>query len=168
MFHPETGLTRSDKTFSRAQLLAAVGNSLEHGLDDAPGRLDEIADDVLDVAGYAVRVPDYGSTVMTSTARYTTQDILDAEEYVRGQALARYGEGSVALTGDQAASAVDVFQVAVGFELSDEQRAAVTQLLTGGHGIDTVVGVAGAGKSTLMEACRIGGDATGTTHAGCA
>ncbi|MCX4792626.1 AAA family ATPase [Streptomyces sp. NBC_01221] len=167
VFHPETGLTHSEKTFSRAQLLAAVGNALEYGLPvDGCGRLDELADDVLDVAGYAVRVPDYGSTVMTSTARYTTQDILDAEQYVRDQALARHGEGAVALTEDQAAAAVDVFQVAVGFELSDEQNAAVTRLLTGGHGIDTVVGVAGAGKSTLMEACRIGWDATSTTYAG--
>ncbi|MFJ4843160.1 MobF family relaxase [Streptomyces sp. NPDC088746] len=166
VFHPETGLTHSAKTFSRAQLLAAVGNALSTGIDGGPGRLDELADDVLDVAGYAVRVPDYGSTVMTSTARYTTQDILDAETYVRGQALTRHGEGRTALTADQAAAAVDVFEVAVGFELSDEQRAAVTRLLTGGHGIDTVVGVAGAGKSTLMEACRIGWDATGTTYAG--
>ncbi|MFE6189271.1 MobF family relaxase [Streptomyces sp. NPDC056465] len=166
VFHPETGLTAGAKTFSRAQLLAAVGNALPYGLDDGVGRLDELVDEVLDVAGYAVRVPDYGSTVMTSTARYTTQDILDAEAYVRDQALARHGEGRTALTADQAASAIDVFQVAVGFELSDEQNAAVTRLLTGGHGIDTVVGVAGAGKSTLMEACRIGWDATGTTYAG--
>ncbi|MFJ8863833.1 MobF family relaxase [Streptomyces sp. NPDC102451] len=172
VFHPETGLTKSEKTFSRAQLLAAVGNALEYGLgdvpgrlDDVPGRLDELVDDVLDVAGYAVRVPDYGSTVMTSTARYTTQDILDAGMYVRDQALARHGEGRVALTEEQAAAAVDVFRFAVGFELSDEQNAAVTRLLTAGHGIDTVVGVAGAGRSTLMEACRIGWDATGTTYA---
>ncbi|MFJ7497822.1 MobF family relaxase [Streptomyces sp. NPDC097727] len=166
VFDPDTGLTRSDKTFSRAQLLAAVGNTLEYGLDDVPGRLDELVDDVLDVAGYAVRVPDYGSTVMTSTARYTTQDILDAEALVRDQALARHEDGVVALTPDQAAAAIDVFQVAVGYELSGEQTAAVTRLLTAGHGIDTVVGVAGAGKSTLMEACRIGWDATGTTYAG--
>ncbi|WP_326707975.1 MobF family relaxase [Streptomyces cyaneofuscatus] len=167
VFHPETGLTASNKTFSRAQLLAAVGNALPYGLDaDVPGRLDQLADEVLSVAGYAVRAPDYGSTVMTSTARYTTQDILDAEAYVRDQALTRFGEDSASLTGDQAAAAVDVFEVAVGFELSPEQRAAVTRLLTGGHGIDTVVGVAGAGKSTLMEACRIGWDATGTTYAG--
>ncbi|MFE9913368.1 AAA family ATPase [Streptomyces clavifer] len=111
-------------------------------------------------------MPDYGSTVMTSTARYTTQDILDAEAYVRDQALARHSEGRTALTPDQAAAAIDVFQIAVGFELSEEQRAPVTRLMTGGHGIDTVVGVAGAGKSTLMEACRIGWDATGTTYAG--
>ncbi|MDX3055981.1 MobF family relaxase [Streptomyces sp. NE06-03E] len=166
VFHPDAGLTRSDTTFSREQLLAAVGNALRDGIDDGSGRLGELVDDVLDVAGYAVRVPDYGSTVMTSTARYTTQDILDAGEYVRDQALARHGEGRTTLTSEQAAAAIDAFQSAVGFALSDEQRTAVTRLLAGEHGIDTIVGVAGAGRSTLVEACRIGWDAAGTTYAG--
>ncbi|MEE1815862.1 hypothetical protein PUR59_12685 [Streptomyces sp. SP18ES09] len=40
------------------------------------------------------------------------------------------------------------------------------RLPTAGHGVDAVVGVAGAGKSTPMDACRIAGDATGTTYAG--
>ncbi|MFF4168065.1 MobF family relaxase [Streptomyces sp. NPDC001741] len=167
VFHPETGLTHSERTFSRAQLLAAVGNALRYGLPvDGVGRLDELADEVLDVAGYAVRVPDYGSTVMTSTARYTTQDVLDAEQYVRDQALARHGEGRGTLTRDQATAAVRVFQRAVGYGLSDGQNAVVTRLLTGGHGIDTVVGLAGAGKTTVMEACRVGWDAAGTVCAG--
>ncbi|GAA3367159.1 hypothetical protein GCM10020367_68570 [Streptomyces sannanensis] len=42
----------------------------------------------------------------------------------------------------------------------------MTRVLTAGHGIDAIVGVAGAGKSTRMEACRIGWDATGFTYAG--
>ncbi|WP_055714505.1 AAA family ATPase [Streptomyces torulosus] len=111
-------------------------------------------------------MPTIGSTVMSSIDRYTTQDILDAEESVRAQALERFDSGAVQLTRDQAAAAIDVFQVAAGFELSEEQSAAVTRVLTAGHGVDAIVGVAGAGKSTLMEACRIGWDATGTTYAG--
>ncbi|MEW1551824.1 hypothetical protein AB0421_35560 [Streptomyces tsukubensis] len=35
------------------------------------------------------------------------------------------------------------------------------QILTGGHGTDAVLGVAGAGKSRLMGACRISWGATG-------
>ncbi|MGW0345997.1 MobF family relaxase [Streptomyces anthocyanicus] len=166
VFDPKTGLTASEKTFTRAQLLAAVANALEFGIDPDPGSLERLCDDVLEVAGYAVRVPTLGSTVMSSTARYTTQDILDAEESVRVQALERFDTGTAQLTADQAAAAIDVFQVAAGFELSAEQQAAVTRVLTAGHGIDALVGVAGAGKSTLMEACRIGWDATGTTYAG--
>lgn len=166
VFDPKTGLTAIEKTFTRAQLLAAVANALEFGLGADPDGLERLCDDVLEVAGYAVRVPTLGSTVMSSTARYTTRDILDAEEFVRGQALERFGTGTAQLTSGQAAAAIDVFQVAVGFELSAEQQAAVSRVLTAGHGIDALVGVAGAGKSTLMEACRIGWDATGTTYAG--
>ncbi|MFJ2568223.1 MobF family relaxase [Streptomyces sp. NPDC087568] len=166
VFDPKAGLTANDKTFTRAQLLAAVANALEFGIDADPDSLERLCDDVLAVEGYAVRVPTIGSTVMSSIARYTTQDVLDAEETVRHQALERFDSGAVQLTGDQAAAAIDVFQVAAGFELSEEQSAAVTRVLTAGHGIDAIVGVAGAGKSTLMEACRIGWDATGTTYAG--
>lgn len=85
---------------------------------------------------------------------------------MRSQALERFDTSTAQLTADQAAAAIDVFQVAAGFELSAEQQAAVGRVLTAGHGIDALVGVAGAGKSTLMEACRIGWDATGTTYAG--
>ncbi|MFF8414830.1 AAA family ATPase [Streptomyces omiyaensis] len=49
---------------------------------------------------------------------------------------------------------------------SQEQIRVVDRLLTAGHGVDAVVGVAAAGKSTLMDACRIAWDATGTTYAG--
>ncbi|MFE5890478.1 MobF family relaxase [Streptomyces sp. NPDC056462] len=166
VFAPKTGLTAHAKTFSRAELLAAVANALEFGIDAEPDRLDQLCDRVLAVKGYAVRVPSFGSTVMSSIDRYTTQDILDAEDVVRGQTLARFGSGAAQLTADQAAAALGVFQIAAGYELTAEQRAAVTRVLTAGHGIDAIEGAAGAGKSTLMEACRIAWDATGTTYAG--
>jgi conjugative relaxase-like TrwC/TraI family protein len=166
VFDVETGLTASEKSFSRAQLLAAVANALEYGIGSDADLLDELADQVLAVEGYAVRLPHIGSTLMSSMARYTTRDILDAEEIVTTQALARYDEGSVRLTADQAAAAMSVFEVANGFALSDEQRAAIERTLTAGHGIDAHIGAAGTGKSTLMEACRIAWDATGHTYAG--
>ncbi|MGD6765957.1 MobF family relaxase [Streptomyces sp. BH097] len=166
VFDPKTGLTSSGKLFTRAQLLAAVANSLEYGIDGDPDRLETLCDEVLKVEGYAVYVPPVGSTLMSSNSRYTTQDILDAEALVTQEAVDRLDTGSVQLTQEQAQAALSVFEVAAGFELSAEQRAAVTRILTEGHGIDALVGVAGAGKSTLMEACRIAWDATGTTYAG--
>ncbi|MFF3625425.1 MobF family relaxase [Streptomyces sp. NPDC002467] len=166
VFDPETGVTASQKAFSRAELLAAVANALPYGLGAEPAALERLADDVLRVEGYAVALPHVGSTVMSSTDRYTTADVLAAEETAIEQATARYGDGSVRLTGAQAEAAMSVFSVAAGFELSAQQRQVVTRLLTAGHGIEAVVGVAGAGKSTLMDACRIGWDATGKTYAG--
>ncbi|MGW7268286.1 MobF family relaxase [Streptomyces sp. NPDC054842] len=166
VFDPRTGLTANDKLFTRAQLLAAVANSLEYGLDGEPDRLEKLCDEVLKVEGYAVYVPPVGSTLMSSNSRYTTQDILDAEALVMQESVDRLASRSVQLAAHQAQAALSVFEVAAGFELSAEQRAAVTRILTEGHGIDVLVGVAGAGKSTLMEACRIAWDATGTTYAG--
>lgn len=166
VFDPETGLTASRKDFDRAQLLAAVANALPHGLGADIRDLDRLADDVLRVEGYAVALPHVGSTLMSSTDRYTTRDVLDAEDVAVTQAKARFGDGSVVLTGDQAEAALSIFEVAAGFALSAEQREVVTRLLTAGNGVEAVIGTAGAGKSTLMDACRIAWDATGTTYAG--
>ncbi|MDQ0964566.1 conjugative relaxase-like TrwC/TraI family protein [Streptomyces sp. B4I13] len=166
VFDPETGLTAHEKTFTRAQALAAVANSLEYGIDNDPDRLEQLVDEVLAIEGYAVRVPTVGSTVMSSIGRYTTQDVLDCEAAVRQHALDRFDDGSVQLHEDQAAAAIDVFEVAAGYDMSGEQGTAVTRVLTAGHGIEAIVGGAGAGKSTMMDGCRIGWDATGTTYAG--
>lgn len=167
VFDPETGVTASKKEFSRAALMAAVVNALPYGFGSADlTDLQHLVDDVLRVEGYAVALPHIGSKVMSSTDRYTTRDILDAEKVVTDQALARFDEGAVQLTADQAAAAMSVFEVANGFALSDEQRAAIERTLTAGHGIDAHIGAAGTGKSTLMEACRIAWDATGHTYAG--
>ncbi|MEV6393589.1 hypothetical protein AB0M39_02215 [Streptomyces sp. NPDC051907] len=51
MFAPTNGLTAHKKIFSRAQLLAAVANALEHGIDADPDRLEQLADQVLAVEG---------------------------------------------------------------------------------------------------------------------
>ncbi|MFE0601694.1 MobF family relaxase [Streptomyces sp. NPDC058892] len=166
VFDPETGVTASRKAFDRAELLAAVANALRYGIGSDIRDLDRLVDDVLRVESYAVALPHIGSTAMSNTDRYTTQDVLDAEDIAVTQAHARYGDRSAVLTADQAAAALSVFEVAAGFPLSAQQHEVVTRLLTAGHGIDAVVGVAGAGKSTLMDACRIAWDATGTTYAG--
>ncbi|ASR00834.1 relaxase domain-containing protein [Streptomyces sp. 11-1-2] len=158
VFHPETGLTASAKTFSRAQLLAAVGNALPHGLDaDEVGRLDELVDDR----------PGRGRVRGTRAGLRVQRHDVDRPLHHPGhprrrgvrtdQALTRHGEGRTALTPDQSAAAIDVFQVAVGFELSEEQRAAVTRLLTGGHGIDTIVGVAGRARARSWRRAGSGG-----------
>ncbi|MFE4658194.1 MobF family relaxase [Streptomyces hydrogenans] len=167
VFHPETGVTATKKAFTRAELLAAVVNALPYGFGGADlTDLQRLVDDVLRVEGYALALPHLGSTVMSSTDRYTTRDVLHAEDIAVTQAQARFGDNTVRLTAEQADAAMSVFAVAAGFDLSEQQREVVTRLLTAGNGIDAVIGVAGAGKSTLMDACRIAWDATGTTYAG--
>ncbi|TLQ39013.1 MobF family relaxase [Streptomyces marianii] len=164
VFDPRGGLTAFDKEFSKAQLLARVADACPYGLN--PAHLEGLAERVLAVKGYVKALPPRGSQLMTHTERYTTRDILQAEQTIVEQARARYAADSARLTTDQAAAAISVFEVAAGFELADEQRRVVQRLLTAGHGVDAVIGVAGSGKTSLMEACRIGWDAIGLTYAG--
>ncbi|WP_010361222.1 MobF family relaxase, partial [Streptomyces acidiscabies] len=167
VFDPETGVTATRKDFTRAALMAAVVNALPYGFGSADlTDLQHLVDDVLRVEGYAVALPHVGSTVMSSTDRYTTRDVLEAEDVAVTQARERSADNTVRLTTEQADLAMSVFAKAAGFELSEQQQEVVTRFLTAGNGVDAVIGVAGAGKSTLMDACRIAWDATGTTYAG--
>ncbi|MFD9631945.1 MobF family relaxase [Streptomyces violascens] len=166
VFDPQRGLTAHEKEFSRAQLLAAVANACPYGLHAM--ELEQLADRVLAVRGYARALPPRGSGLLSNAGRFTTLDILVAEQTIVDQARARFADGSARLSPDQAAAALSVFEVGAGFALGGEQHAAVVRLLTAGHGIDAVEGVAGAGKTRLMEACRIGWDAVGMTYAGTA
>ncbi|MFJ3250146.1 MobF family relaxase [Streptomyces sp. NPDC086782] len=164
VFDPQHGLTAFDKEFSKAHLLARVADACPLGLEAA--ELEALAERVLAVKGYVQELPPRGSQLMAHSERYTTHDVLQAEQTIVDQARARYADGSACLTADQVAAALAVFEVAAGFELAAEQRRVVERLLTAGHGVDAVIGVAGSGKTSLMEACRIGWDATGLTYAG--
>ncbi|KES03752.1 hypothetical protein BU52_29005 [Streptomyces toyocaensis] len=164
VFDPQRGLTASDTEFSKAQLLARVADACPLGLE--ANELETLAERVLAVKGYAQALPSHGSQLMAHMERYTTGDILRAEQAIVNQARARYADGSARLSTDQAASAVSVFEVAAGFSLTAEQRRVVERLLTAGHGVEAVVGVPGSGRTSLMEACRIGWGGLGLTYAG--
>ncbi|WP_149552823.1 MobF family relaxase [Streptomyces marokkonensis] len=164
VFDPQHGLTASDREFSRAQLLARVAEACPLGLETS--ELETLAARVLAVTGYVQALPPRGSQLMAHTERYTTHDILRAEQTIVDQARARYADGSAGLSPDQAAAAISVFEVAAGFSLDVEQRRAVERLLTAGHGVEAVAGVVGSGKTSVMEACRISWDGLGLTYAG--
>ncbi|MEV0399436.1 AAA family ATPase [Actinoallomurus sp. NPDC050550] len=64
--------------------------------------------------------------------------------------------------------AAAAFYAARGFTPSEEQAEVLERLVSAGHGVDAVVGVAGAGKTTLMAAARTAWQAAGYTVAGAA
>jgi Ti-type conjugative transfer relaxase TraA len=93
--------------------------------------------------------------------RYTTRDILDAEKSLLSRAAAmttRRGHG-VATQRQLAALTPST--------LSPEQRAAFTRV-TGEGDIKAIVGVAGSGKSTMLEAARRAWEMEGLTVRGAA
>jgi conjugative relaxase-like TrwC/TraI family protein len=168
------GLTEHRKVVTRADVLAAVMDAVPAGLPDLAAG-EALTDAVLD-QGVAVVLPPAGQTHLTNAARYTSTEILTAEQQVLAVARDRYnnttgptpGPGYAQVSADVVALAVAQFEAVAGFSLSGEQRAVLDRLATAGHGVETVVGVAGSGKTTLMSALRAAHEAAGHTVAGAA
>lgn len=164
VFRDEDGLTGHRKVTTRADVLAAVMDAVPAGVADLE-EAEQLVDAVL-VDDLAVPLPATGAVHLSNSERYTTSDIVTAERTVLQAARDRYDGGQAVVPGDVLDLAVAQFEAGAGFQLSDEQRAVLTRLATAGHGVDTVVGVAGAGKTTLMAALRSAYEATGQTVAG--
>ncbi|MFB7619273.1 MobF family relaxase [Kitasatospora sp. NPDC056181] len=167
IWREDGGLVESTKVVSRAAVLAAVIDACPRGLASAE-QAEQLTDQVLAVEGHAVRLPDQGADHMSNAARFTHTSILAAEQAITETAAARLGEGAARITPAAAELALSTVEASRGFRLSDQQRAAVERLLTAGHGLDVVIGVAGAGKTTLMEAARVGWEAAGLRVCGAA
>lgn len=88
--------------------------------------------------------------------RYTTRELLAAEQRIVGSATARIGT-SVAQV--PRATIDDVLSRHA--HLDVEQSLGVRHLLTSGNGYDLVIGQAGTGKSTMLHAARAGWEESG-------
>jgi len=167
VFDPETGLTSKRKDFSRARALAEVARVLPPGLYGHL-ELESLTDQVLAEAGYAVALADLHASHHTNAARYTTVDVLAAEQVITTVPAERIADHAAIVDPVAAARQVASFEAEKRLQLSGEQRAAVLRLLTAGHGVDTVQGLAGAGKTTMLAAARQVWEQAGLTVAGAA
>ncbi len=88
--------------------------------------------------------------------RYTTTELLAAEQRIIDSALTRIGEATGRVT-------PDVVEHVLGLHphLDGEQADGVRALLTSGNGYDLVIGQAGTGKSTMLGAAKIGWEQAG-------
>jgi conjugative relaxase-like TrwC/TraI family protein len=157
-------LTEHRKEFRRSDALVAVLDLVPQIATMADA--EQLVDQVLAQTGLVAVLPEQGQTHLTHHARYTSQEIVRAERAIVESAAARYGQAVAVVPANAAAMAVGVFEAENGFTLGAEQRATVDRLLTAGHGVDAVIGVAGAGKTTLMSAARTGWQARGLVVAG--
>ncbi|WP_449479312.1 MobF family relaxase [Streptomyces abikoensis] len=155
----EHGLTASKKTVGHMHVMAAVAAAVPYLL--SVDQLTELTDAVLAVDGHAVRLPDSNRHHHTHRQRYTHHAVVEAEQTIIECATAGLDAGLAQLTEAAAELAVSTSEAAQGFAFSSEQRAVVMRLLTAGHGVDAVIGIAGAGKTTLMNAARTGWEAAG-------
>lgn len=152
VWDPEIGVTSKDKTVTRAKVMAAVAEACEHGLSSGE-ELEALTDAVLQ-HGQAVRLPDAGAVHMTHADRYTSPDLVAAETVIETSARRRIRDMSAGVHFKTIQRARRAWEKAKGFKLSTEQHSVVFRLTFLPHGIDTVVGVAGAGKTTIMSAAR--------------
>lgn len=166
VWDPETGVTANRKVVSRARVMAVVAAACEGGI--ASGQeLEALTAHVLEHP-MALRLPDVGAVHMSHAARYTAADLPEAEALILDTAEAGRDAGAGVVDRAEAARALKVWQDIKGFNLSAEQLGAVVRLIEGGHRIDTVLGVAGAGKTTIMSAARCAWEAAGLRVEGAA
>jgi hypothetical protein len=167
IWRPEGGLTGHTKTVSRADVLAEVMDALPDGVAGL-AEADALTERVLR-HGPVVRLErPAGAATLSNRERYTSTDITGAEQAALEAARAGYGAGLAVIDDAAAALAIDAHQAAAGIELSDSQRAVVERLVGGGHAVEAVIGVAGAGKTRIMAAARSAWESRGLVVAGAA
>ncbi|WP_344446096.1 MobF family relaxase [Kitasatospora nipponensis] len=167
VFDPKTGLTSHSKEFTHAAAIAAVLDALPYGVADAD-EAEQLTNSVLRHAGYAVKLNPKGAQHFTHADRYTTADVVAAETLIVFEATNRLNEQAAVVSSDTVAMTLSAVEAQHGgsFEFSGEQRAVLERLLTAGHGIDAVVGIAGSGKTTIMDTARQAWEANGLIIAG--
>lgn len=164
VWDPESGVTSHSKVVTRAKVLAAVAAACPGGVPTA-AVLEELTDRVL-ADPRAVALPVAGASHLANSARFTSADVVAAEELITEATRRRLGQGAARVDEQTVLASIRAFQAERGFTLSREQRLTLARMLTGGHGIDSVIGVAGAGKTTIMAAARQAWEAGGFTVAG--
>ncbi|MEV3853044.1 AAA family ATPase [Streptomyces sp. NPDC050095] len=167
IFDPKTGLTSHSKDFTHAAAISAVLDALPYGVADAQ-EAENLTESVLRRAGYAVKLNPKGAQHFTHADRYTTADVVAAEALIVSETTSRLDTQAAVVPRDTVAMTLSTVEAQHGgtFTFSDEQRAVLERLLTAGHGIDAVVGIAGSGKTTIMDTARQAWEAQGLVIAG--
>jgi conjugative relaxase-like TrwC/TraI family protein len=179
--HPERGLTAHTRRFSHVDAIAAVADALPYLRSET--EIVALTDLVLAHPAFVV-LPDKtgehaalagagtqlaGSHDMAGGQLYTTQGVIDAEQIIMDRVQAASSETDYATVApDILELAIGVAEAQQGYELSEEQRAAVAATVTSGAGIGAIEGPAGTGKTTMMRAARIAYESAGYTVGGAA
>ncbi len=151
---PEGPLAKR-KVFSRRHVIVAVAPAL-YGAE--PAELSKVVDRTV---ADPEAVPLIGVAGATERAYATAATI--AREYaiaasVEAQAIRR---DAPAVAPEAAVAALSATESRLGQRLTAGQRNALEQILTSGRGVELVVGVAGAGKTTALAAAREAFEAAG-------
>ena len=158
-------VTLLGSTFSRRDAMSAVARAFDVTPDEAAALTARFLEreGVVRVLADPEAGPEHLRTrsghVVPATSgdrRYTTSELLAAEQRIINSGAARIGEG----TGWVAPDIVErVLRLQT--HLDGEQAEGVRALLSSGNGYDLVIGQAGTGKTTLLEATRMAWEQAG-------
>ena len=155
------GRLASEKTFTRGDVIVAVAPHL-HGLPMA--FLDQAVEAVLAHTD-AVRLP---AVRGAREPVWAAGCVLADEERIAEIADALAGRAGAEVHWTTACDAIEALQARLGHPLTDTQRRVAMGLLTAGHSLDVVVGIAGSGKTTTLSAVRAAYETAGYTVLGTA
>ncbi|MEU5869600.1 MobF family relaxase, partial [Nonomuraea sp. NPDC047529] len=167
IWRPDAGLTGHTKIVTRADVLADVLEALPDGVADLADA-DALTDRVLQHGPVVPLGVPAGAATLTNGERYTSADVTGAEQVALQAARAGYGAGLAVVDETAAELALGAFEAGTGLALSRSQRAVLERLVRGGHAVEAVIGVAGAGKTTIMAAARSAWESRGLVVAGAA
>ena len=168
------GLTAQASSFTRREALQAFCAKLPAGAPVA--EIVSLADSFLEsdlvvplfarsdgaTAEESQRVSDGRIASSTDEKRYTTLEMLEVEQRVIENAVARRLDGSGVVTEAAGAEALERRP-----SLFPDQRAMVKSLTTSGLGVEVVIGKAGAGKTFALDAARDAWEMSGYRVVGC-
>jgi conjugative relaxase-like TrwC/TraI family protein len=158
-------VTLLGSTFTRRDAICAVARAFDVTPDQALALTSKLLDRdsvvrvLADPTAGTDRVRTKNGQLIPATSgdrRYTTTELLAAEQRITRSAVARLEEG----TGRVAPDMVDRV-LGLHAHLDGEQADSVRALLTSGNGYDLVIGQAGTGKSTMLHAARVGWEEAG-------
>jgi conjugative relaxase-like TrwC/TraI family protein len=158
-------VTLLGSTFSRRDALSAVARAFDVIPDEAVAltadllKRDSVVRVLADPTVDADKIRTKQGQVVPANSgdrRYTTTELLAAEQRVTESVVARIGAGTGQVAAELATQVLGLHG-----HLDGEQAAGVRALLTSGNGYDLVMGHAGTGKSTMLGAARIGWEEAG-------
>jgi len=135
------GVTATQNTFFDRDVVAAVAEANVQGAS---------APQVLGLAGRVLEHPEVVSIAPGLDRRFTTLELLQAEERIVEHAEHGRGQNAGVLSDEHAG----VMLASLERQLSTEQQRVVRAIATAGHRIDTVEALAGTGKTTSAGALR--------------
>lgn len=157
-------LTVRNSTFERRDLVRAAAIELQVAGGGA-GRIEQEVEQLLQSSEIVrlsrATLSNQGEIRREATQKWTTQEMRALERAMVASAEGRTGEGRHQLSAAAVDAALAEFAQRRGFRLSEEQEWAVRYLCEHSGGVRLVQGGAGTGKSTMMEAARLGWEAAG-------